>query len=551
MSDLRFFYCITLGLVLFTSRALQGQSLEDEAISVSDSIQYDYFSKHLRYLASDALKGRGVGTPEYERAGNYLASEFKKNELLPFGAANSYFQQVALSELSLQDEAFSLSVKNGSAIINGKYGTDVSVVLNPNYQKVDTQQQLVFVGYGNIIPEQNIDDYDGVDVKGKTVIVALGGPNGIKHPDFDDRNAKFKNAVLKGASGLILFYPKASLFQDMIFKRVHAFLSEGMLTLSDTSVKSLVTVDLEVLLFAKKGWVRDLFRINGLNLGRELRNMARGYRSSQRLTATLGCSYTVRNKAIHSKNIVGVLPGTDPKLKNEYVVLGAHLDGLGIGETVKGDSIYNGMLDNASGVAALLSISKAFSELSEPPKRAILFIGYTAEESGLLGSSYFAAKNGIVDGKIVAKINIDMLAQTIETKDMAPLGYAHSNLSEGADFAAKNLNLKIDNNEAAEVRYIARSDQLSFIKKGIPSLFISAGFTALDPRKNGEKVFAKWMKKRYDSPFDDLHQEYSEKAFLKAVKFNFLTVFYIANTLEKIEWNTNGWLYKKYVQTER
>jgi len=205
------------------------------------------------------------------------------------------------------------------------------------------------------------------------------------------------------------------------------------------------------------------------------------------------------------------------------------------------------MLDNASGVSALLSISKTFRGLAEKPKRSILFVCYTGEETGLLGSSLFANRNNIRKGKIVANINIDMLAQTIETADMAPLGYGHSNLSEAADFATEALNLIIDNNTQAEIDYIERSDQVSFMKKGIPVLFITGGQTALDPKKNGERVFSRWMKKNYHSPSDDLEQEHSEKAFLKAIQFNFLTSYYLANCLEEVKWNKESWLYEKYV----
>jgi len=244
--------------------------------------------------------------------------------------------------------------------------------------------------------------------------------------------------------------------------------------------------------------------------------------------------------------VVAVMPGSDVRLKNEYVVLGAHLDHFGIGKAIKGDSIYNGMMDNASGVSALLSISKAFNEFNIRTKRSVIFVLYTAEENGLLGSSYFVNKTTIKEGKMVANINIDMLSQTIETAGMAPLGYSHSNLSAAADFAAQQLNLKIDDNSEAEAAYIERSDQISFIKEGVPALFIAGGFTALDPKKNGEKVFNKWMKKRYHSPFDDLDQPYSEKAFQTAIRFNFLTTYFIANVLKEIKWDKESWLFKKY-----
>jgi hypothetical protein len=352
-----------------------------------------------------------------------------------------------------------------------------------------------------------------------------------------------------GASGLILFYPKAGLLQGKIFNKVHGFLSQKMLTLTDTSIENSVisNAGLRLLCFAKKDLIKDIFMQNGMSLRKALGAISLGENASRILNTKLHCNYKLEVEPVKSKNVVACLPGSDAVLKNEYVVLGAHLDGSGIGKKIKGDSIYNGMLDNASGVSALVSISKAFKNLGENTRRSILFVCYTAEESGLLGSTYFANRNEIKDGKIVANINIDMLAGTIETIDIAPLGYSHSNLSESADYAAEQLKLTIDDNKAAETAYIERSDQFSFIRQKIPALFISAGFTARDDKENGEKVFNKWMKKHYDKPSDDLDQRYSREAFLNALRFNFLTTWHLAERPDDIKWNQDSWLYKKYV----
>ena len=525
-----------------------GQKTQWEIDTLFNNRAYQQFRQHLEYLSCDELQGRGVGSAGFDKAADYVATEFAKSGLKPFGDSGSYFQKVALSKLKVVSGSFQLEVAQGLDTITAEYGSNISAVLNPKNTNTTENQSLVFVGYGNIIPEYGINDYAGEVVTGKTVIVALGGPKGIDHPDFGDRSAKFENAIASGANGLILYYPKANLLQNVIFRRVHGFLSKKILTLTDTSVTSLVNVDLTPLLFAKKGLVKDILNLNGLQLKKELRQMRNGENTTGTLPSTIHCSYRLNDDPVDSKNVVAILPGNDPNLMNEYIVIGAHLDGNGIGKAIKKDSIYNGMLDNASGVSALLSISKAFSKLVDQPRRSIIFICYTAEETGLLGSSYFAARHGITNGSIVANLNIDMLAQTIETVDMAPLGYSHSNLSEATDFAANELNLRIDNNKKAELRYIERSDQLSFIKTGVPSLFMSAGLTAVDVNVDGEKTFTKWMKNKYDSPFDDLDQEYSDNAFLTAMKFNFLTLHYAANSLEKIKWNKEGWLYKKYIQ---
>ena len=209
------------------------------------------------------------------------------------------------------------------------------------------------------------------------------------------------------------------------------------------------------------------------------------------------------------------------------------------------------MWDNASGSAASISISKAYNELEEKPKRSVIFVCVTAEEKGLYGSAYFSKKNNVTGGKIVANINIDMLGNIYETSDIIPLGYSASNLSEAIDFAAKTLDIIIDDNLNEEKEYIERSDQVSFIEMGIPALNIGGGYTAIDPKINGKKAVNKWMDKFYHSPFDDLEQEYSDKAFLTSIKVNFLTIFYITNRMEEIKWNEDNWLYKKYVSEKK
>lgn len=399
--------------LLFLSKT-NAQKIPDKTIQAArESISYDYFFNHVEYLASDELKGRGLGTPEYDMAATYLANEFRKNKLVPFGDSDTYFQHVPLLKSIIDPGSFSLKVENETSDIMADYGDEISVVVNPIYGKIDENQQLVFVGYGNVILELGLNDYAGIDVKGKTVIVALGGPKGMDHPDFDDRNIKFQHAVDQGAAGLILFYPKASLLQNVIFNRVHGFLSQSMLSVADTSIESFIGLpELKLLFFSKKKLIKKILKQNGIRLQKELSKMKKGHLISQPLTSSIQCTYILDNNSLNSKNVVAVLPGSDPALRNEYVVVGAHLDHFGIGKPLKGDSIYNGMMDNATGVSALLSISKTFTDYNISPRRSIVFVGYTAEENGLLGSSYFANKNKIDDGKIVAKINIDMLAQT-------------------------------------------------------------------------------------------------------------------------------------------
>ena len=524
-----------------------GQKTDDSIISVMNSIEYGYFFKHLKFLASDELKGRYVGSEGFDKAANYIADEFKKNGMHPFGDSGTYFQNIAFLKPTIVKTSVRFQVENNSKSLDGIFGRDISLLANVKSDKFNEKQELVFVGYGNIIPDEKINDYEGIDVKGKTVIVAIGGPKSIKNHAFDDVLAKIQNAENQGAGGIILFYPQSKLFQNLIFRYVHSFLTKGSLYYSDTSIHGAMSdVDLKLCVYAKTSFIKDIFKLRGLGFAKELRGIERGKNMRKDLDISINCSYTANIEHIYSKNVVSIIPGTDSTLKNEYVVAGAHLDHLGIGEKIKGDSIYNGMIDNASGCAALLSIGKAFCQLPEKPKRSVVFICYTAEEEALLGSHYYVNKNEIKNGKIVANLNLDMIANLFETKNIMPIGYLHSNLSDAIDYAASNLNMSILASKTVEETYVERGDQFSFIKKGIPNLFIIPGNTAVDPKINGYKRTNRWLMKYYHSPFDDLNQDYSGKAFLTGVKVNFLTLYYITNSMGNIKWRNSSWFLDKF-----
>jgi hypothetical protein len=541
---------IITSIISFSYFTIVAQESTTNALYVSNNIQYSEFSKHLEYLSSDEVKGRDTGSEGFAVAADYVANEFKKNGLVPFGDENTFFQKVPLTKRSLIKSSISVQAVLNNNKVEGVYGENISFLLNPNFPKIDEKQNLVFVGYGNIIPKDSINDYEGLNVKGKTVIAVLGAPKNVKSRSANNPFVKVKNALNNGADGIILFYP-GGLIQGLVYKEMHSFLGEPMVALTDTSIaESMFDIDLKIGAFAKKDLIKDIFKLNGLKLRKELKAIKKGDFASKDLKSVLNCTFNINEENIECKNVVAMLPGTDSTLKNEYIVLGGHLDHLGIGDEVKGDSIYNGMWDNASGSAAIISISKAYSELSDKSKRSVIFVCYTGEEKGLLGSTYFAYKNKVIDWKIIANINIDMLGNLFETTDIIPLGYSHSNLSEAVDFAASSLNLIIDDNKREENMYLERSDQISFIKNEVPALNIGSGYTAVNSKIDAQKYTDKWMEKTYHSPFDDINQDYSGETFLTYIKLNFLASYYISNVLDEVKWNEDGWVFKKYASKE-
>ncbi len=539
---------IFMAVVLFLADTVVAQE-KTIATRTANQIEYDYFAKHLKYLASDELEGRDVGSVGYAKAAEYIALESKINGLLPFGENGSFFQTVPFARTEINTSNLTFNVKGAKKEAKGRYGKDITVILNKREQSSNYLQDLVFVGYGNIIPELNIDDYKNIDVKGKTVIITEGGPKGIKHGSTKNIWNKMNNAFKKGATGVIVYSPMKKSKEKKEFKKHHRFSFRSKLSLKRHKKKSpqFTKKWLDIIAYAKTSFIKEIMEVNDLKLSKELRAMKKGAFVSKPLSSRLHFSYRISDKDINCKNVIALLPGTDPVLKNEYIVVGAHLDHVGIRKSIEGDSIYNGMWDNASGSAAVISLAKAFSQLGIN-KRSIIFAHYTAEEKGLIGSRYYANSELLKGKKVVANINIDMLAGLYETYDITPIGYSHSNLSEAADFAAKELKLSINDPTSDEKKYIKRSDQMSFIRRGVPVLWFTDGATAIEPDVDVKAEIKHWMKTRYHKPNDDLNQKYSRKGFHTALKANFLALYFMANEMEEIKWKKESPLYKRYVR---
>lgn len=542
----KLFIAISLFLVSTIAIAQNKQ----EAINIANKMDYDYFFKHIKYFASDELEGRDVASEGFNKAADYTAKEFKKLGLLPYGDNNTYFQKVPFVKSSIITSSFKLSVESKKASVAGIFGENISVMLNTDATQVQAEDEIVFVGYGNVFPEKEINDYNGMDVKGRIVLVATGAPDGVKDPRLQDPRLKAFTAMAKGAKGIIMFTPNMDEMQDMMFKGFHSFLGSPKLRINDNkSFKPMIPM--EFVAYAKKDFIKDLLALNHIKLKKKIKAMAKGKFVSKVLKSTLKYEYETNFENSDCKNIVALLPGTDPKLKNEYVVVSAHLDHLGIGAAVNGDSIYNGMWDNATGSASVISIANELQNAEFKSKRSVIFICYTAEEKGLFGSTYFANSKLVKDKKVVANINIDMLGGLFETTDITPEGYSHSNLSEAVDYACKALDLSITDPTASEKKYLERSDQLSLIRVGVPAMNVSSGEKSIDPEFNVTEALDLWMKTMYHSPFDDLNQKFSNEAFHTYLKVNFLITYYTANEIDEIKWNKDEWVYKKYLAKKK
>jgi len=251
---------------------------------------------------------------------------------------------------------------------------------------------------------------------------------------------------------------------------------------------------------------------------------------------------TSNHKDSQSPNVAAMLPGSDPQLKEEVVVLSAHLDHVGVGNPVRGDSIYNGTVDNASGSSAILTIANTLSKMA-PPKRSVLFLWVTGEERGLIGSRYWAKNPTIEPDRIVANQNIDMMnGLFMGAADIVAYGYEHSNLAEAVDVGSEKLSFTVMDDPSPEQNFFVRSDQYSFVQQGIPAIWIWSR------EENDEGRFDTWWRKNYHRPSDDMQNTLSEEGILQELRANFLMTHYIASEMESIQWNEDSFLYQHYAR---
>ena len=462
-----------------------------------DGITAALIGQHIKVLASDAYQGRRPFTPGEEKATAYLASEFKKLGLKP-GPNGTYFQSVPLVEITGTPAPTATVSGNGKAL-TFNYRTDYMFLTEREQATVDVKNSpLVFAGYGVTAPEYKWDDYAGLDVKGKTVVVLINDPgNAGNDTTLFKGNAmtyygrwgyKYEEAARHGATGLVIIHDtKPASYPWTVVQS-----SNGGAKLHPQ------TPDHGASKLALEGWItldaaKRLFAAAGQNY--EAAYTAANKPGFHGNALGLSLSTTLHNKITlkTSKNVVAVLPGTTrPK---EYIIYSAHWDHLGIGPAIAGDSIYNGALDNASGCAGLLAIANGFVRAKEKPGRSIVFLAVTGEEQGLLGSAYYAAHPLFPLANTVADINMDELLGFGPMRDLTITGYGQSALDDYARAAAKEQNRYVLPDQHPETGSFYRSDHFSFAKVGVPSLYAKGEF---ESRLHG-KAFAETQRNDFDA----------------------------------------------------
>ena len=464
-------------------------------------------------LAHDDMKGRLTGTADYLRAADYVIGRLKAEGIKPAGT-KGYLQQVSL-EQQVVDQAASRAelVSAKGAAMPLKVGDEILISAGGAPRPAQVDAPLVFIGYGLHLPGQGHDDFAGQDLKGKIVVVLSGGPADISGAIKSNARFERSEALSKlGALGVIsLTTPKQV---EILWERQKLLVRQPGMYLADAALRDIkgpffgATMD--------PGRAQRLFEGSGHSFA-DLAALSDASKPLPRfaLPLRLKASIAATRSRLSSPNIVGVLEGSDPKLKSQYISLSAHLDHLGVGAAVKGDAIYNGAMDNATGVASVLDVARRLKS-GAPLKRSVLFLFFTAEEKGLLGSSYFARRPTVPKGSIVANMNLDMALPLWPLKSVFSPGQDESTLGEDMRAAATAMGVAVTTDPMPDRNSFTRADQYSFVREGIPALFFKFGFARETPEA---KIERDWRANQYHSPSDDLDQPILKN---EAVKLNAL-----------------------------
>lgn len=490
----------------------------------------------ITYLADDKLKGRQPGTEGYQMAADYVIERLKAYGVQPAGDGGNWLQQVKLRKAFIAPGA-QVTLGKAATPINLVYGRDVTITPNPQDAAGNVDAQLVFAGYGITNAGQKYDDYAGINVKGKAVLVVRGAPEAFPSSEAShsmDQLTLQKNAAAHGAVAVILATVDTTRKMTNNLNRPYYSVldAQGRVVVSGT-----YTSQIKMLGTFGYATVAQLLQTAGKNINEVTAALKKGTSQSVDLGYTLKSTYASTHQNVNSFNVVGKVTGSDAKLKNEYVVHSAHLDHLGIGRPVEGDSLYNGAHDNASGVASLLQIANIYSHVKVKPKRSVLFVAVTGEELGELGSGYFALRPTAPVKSLVADVNTDMPTIIAPLLSVTALGAEHSSLSTVVDEAAAYMDLTVEPDPEPKENRFVRSDQYSFVKQGIPALHIKYGSRTPDGKNNLNELVGKWRAKYYHKPQDDINGMFDFDAGAKYAKLNFLIGYMVANNPVRPEWN--------------
>lgn len=492
------------------------------------------------FLADDLLEGRNAGTRGYDLAARFVATRFDALGLRPGAGGNSFYQQVPFVEVGLKTAPKAAYIINGQRFENG---VDSVIGASPIYPTQSEEAEVVFVGYGLEDKRYGLDDYAGVDVRGKVVATIYGTPAGVPSEQAASlQEGRGKLAASKGAIGMIRLFTPA-LQKVVTWDRLRSYGAEkslrwvepnGQPHVDNPSLRIGGTLGAKASTALLQGAPMDYPA-----LLKALEDKAAKPRSFAIPRKVRFERHSEINK-ISSSNVIGLIEGSDPAVANEVVMLTGHLDHDGIVKPVNGDSIKNGAMDNAAGIATLLEAARAFQESGKRPRRSVMFVALTAEEDGLLGSDYLA-NHPIPGKKVIANVNLDMPILTYDFKDVVAFGAEHSTMGQTVARAVQAAGVTMSPDPIPEEGLFTRSDHYSFVKKGVPAVFLMTGHAG-----EGKAKFADFLKNHYHQVSDDLKLPFNWSAGAKFAHVNYLIARELADAPEAPRWYEGNFFGDKF-----
>jgi Zn-dependent M28 family amino/carboxypeptidase len=490
---------------------------------------------HVKYLADDKLEGRDTGSRGEREAQKYAVEQLKKAGAEPAGVKGFYQPVKFISRQIVEKDSSLTLIRDGKPepLVLGDDAT-ISTRVMP---APEVSAPLVFVGYGLTVPEAHYDDFAGLDLHGKLAVILSGSPSqipGALASHYQSAGERWKTLRAAGAIGMVNLMNPASMdvpWSRIALNRAHPSMDLDYPEFNETEGEKLVVT-------VNPANADKLFAGSGHTFA-ELAALGKDRKPLPHfpLTVSLEAKTRVEVKKIESANIAAKIPGSDPALKEEYVVLSAHLDHVGIGEPINGDRIYNGAMDNGSGSALVLDIAQSFKQHPEKLRRSLLLILVTGEEKGLLGSKYFAAHPTVPPKSMVADVNVDMFLPIVPLKILTVEGLDESNLGDRAREVAQSLGVKVQPDPEPQRNSFIRSDQYNFIRHGVPAIAMSVG---AEPGSPEQKIFKDWLTMRYHAPSDDINQPVDLAAAAKYEDIVRALLINIANDNVAPEWKPDS-----------
>jgi len=457
---------------------------------------------HVKVIADDSMEGRETGSLGLRKAEAYAVEQLKRAGLEPAGT-DGFYQNIQFLQRQINEKnSYAFLTRNGQSNPVA-LGDDAYFSTRVEESDQEVNAPLVFAGNGLRVPENHLDELAGLDLQGKVVVYLAGSPASVPGSlaaHYGGLAQRWKEYAAAGALGIIVIPNPASM--DIPWSRMSLNRAHPSMDLADPEFNEIA--GLKVAMVFNPAAADALFEGSGHSfaevaaLGRDRKELPHFA-----LAVSLKAQAAIEKAQIESANVVAKLAGSDSKLKNEYLVLSAHIDHVGIGEPVNGDRIYNGAMDDGSGVAAVLDIAASLKQHPEKLKRSVIFLLLTAEEKGLLGSKYFAARPTVDRKAIVADLNIDMFLPIVPLKLLRVQGIDDSTLGDRVTAIAKSFGVKAIPDPEPLRNLFVRSDQYNFIRHGIPSVIMDVFYEANSPQA---QTFKDWLAQRYHAPSDDTDQ---------------------------------------------